>query len=227
MSRSHECEICKQLNLTGTKAQAGIIFISAHDFKPFHSYLKEKYPRLQEKEGYICSRHYAEEAFKKESDVLTTMQEEVLHSIEHQKLMTEDVADRVRDEMRFSDKLADSIAFFGGSWAFIIIAVMLMLSWIWFNKNHLVHFDPFPFILLNLFLTCVSALQAPFIMMSQNRQIERDRITLKHSYKVNLKAELEIRQLGVRLETFMNHYLEKMHELHRLHEELTNTLKNK
>ncbi|CAJ1177502.1 DUF1003 domain-containing protein [Companilactobacillus nantensis] len=99
-------------------------------------------------------------------------------------------------------KLADAVAKFGGSWGFIIAFTVILVVWMTINIVHLfgVNFDPYPFILLNLFLSCVAAVQAPIIMMSQNRQADRDRVDSENDYKTNMKSEMEIRLLHEKLD---------------------------
>ncbi len=101
-------------------------------------------------------------------------------------------------------RAADAVAAFGGSWTFIGLFAATMLIWILLNSFVLLHydqaFDPYPYILLNLFLSMLAAIQAPIILMSQNRQAEKDRLTAKHDYEVNLKAELEIMLLHEKLD---------------------------
>src|SRR5207248_5663226 len=108
------------------------------------------------------------------------------------------------DERTFGQRLADKIATFGGSWTFIIIFGAILLIWIALNSFLLLYrtgpFDPYPYILLNLFLSMLAALQAPVIMMSQNRQAAKDRMDAAHDYEVNLKAELEILALHEKLD---------------------------
>ncbi|MHB1485708.1 MAG: DUF1003 domain-containing protein [Saccharofermentanales bacterium] len=99
------------------------------------------------------------------------------------------------------EKIADKMADFAGSWKFIIIFISILLFWILVNSLQLLYspFDPFPFILLNLILSCIAALQAPVIMMSQNRQEKKDRIKAEHDYEINMKAEILIEELLNRL----------------------------
>ena len=101
------------------------------------------------------------------------------------------------ERLTFGQRIADQVAKFGGSWTFIFIFLGLLIVWMLFNTFVLVRqaFDPYPYILLNLLLSCLAALQAPVIMMSQNRMSEKDRIQAKHDYEVNIKAELEILQI--------------------------------
>ena len=102
-------------------------------------------------------------------------------------------------ELTFGEKLADRIATFGGSWSFICIFMAVLLGWIAYNLERPAGFDPYPFILLNLVLSCLAALQAPVIMMSQNRMAAKDRLDARNDYEVNLKAEMEITQLHEKL----------------------------
>jgi uncharacterized membrane protein len=116
------------------------------------------------------------------------------------KRTSRDVTAEFDEQLSFGERLADRIASFGGSWTFISIFVAVLLAWIAYNVERPYGFDPFPFILLNLVLSCVAALQAPVIMMSQNRMAAKDRLDARHDYEVNLKAELEITQLHAKLD---------------------------
>lgn len=102
----------------------------------------------------------------------------------------------------FGDRVADKVAAFGGSWTFIIIFVAVLLSWVIVNSFVLLNraFDPYPYILLNLFLSMIAAIQAPIIMMSQNRQAAKDRLDAEHDYEVNLKSEMEIMALHEKID---------------------------
>ena len=102
--------------------------------------------------------------------------------------------------LTLGERLADRVASFGGSWSFIVLFVFAMTVWMLANVERAAVFDPYPFILLNLVLSCLAALQAPIIMMSQNRQAARDRLDAQHDYEVNLKAEMEIMALHLKLD---------------------------
>ncbi|GEO78760.1 hypothetical protein FD29_GL001020 [Companilactobacillus mindensis DSM 14500] len=112
------------------------------------------------------------------------------------------INDTVYGKRTRGQKLADAVAKFGGSWGFIITFVIILVGWMALNVLHLfgIHFDPYPFILLNLFLSCVAAIQAPIIMMSQNRAADRDRFDSENDYKTNKKSEMEIRILHQKLD---------------------------
>ena len=134
---------------------------------------------------------------KAESEQLKKLQDIVAKSIEDENLIVNNLLNPPKEILTKGQKISDKVAHFGGSWAFIISFFCVLICWILFNtltpvKNN---FDPYPFILMNLILSCIAALQAPIIMMSQNRQEEKDRQRSENDYLINLKAELEIRSL--------------------------------
>lgn len=126
-------------------------------------------------------------------------------------------------ELTFGERLSDRIADFGGSWRFIIMFLSFLVIWMIINSWYLLNkgFDPYPYILLNLMLSCVAALQAPVIMMSQNRQEDKDRERAEYDFKVNLKAEKEIQLLHKKLDHLLQHQHSNMIELFQLHLDLT------
>jgi uncharacterized membrane protein len=124
----------------------------------------------------------------------------------------------------FSEMLSDKMADFGGSWAFILSFAAVLTIWIVINLQVKTPFDPFPFILLNLILSCIAAIQAPIIMMSQNRQEHRDRLRAEEDYKVNLKAELEIRALIAKIDQLRQHQWRRLLELQHIQLDLMNEL---
>lgn len=136
---------------------------------------------------------------------LTKFERHILQSIRKKNIISRDTRREFFDNRTLGDRLADGVAQFGGSWTFIIIFVCFMIVWIVLNSFLLLKwgkegFDPYPYILLNLFLSMTAALQAPIIMMSQNRQAAQDRLQAKNDYEVNLKAELEIQHLHEKLD---------------------------
>lgn len=133
----------------------------------------------------------------RDKDVLSSAENRVLESAIERRTVARDVNTAVSDHQSRGDRLADSIARVGGSWAFIIGFVLFLVVWTSTNAVMLGRdsFDPYPFIFLNLILSMVAALQAPIIMMAQNRQAQRDRIDAAHDYEVNLKAEIEVMAL--------------------------------
>lgn len=125
--------------------------------------------------------------------------------------------------------IADSVAKFGGSWTFILIFIFILLFWIVLNSIALMKkpFDPYPYILLNLVLSCLAALQAPVIMMSQNRQEEKDRIRAENDYQVNLKAEIEIKILHEKLNHLITDQWDRLVEIQEIQLELLEDLQKK
>jgi uncharacterized membrane protein len=146
----------------------------------------------------------ATEDHKKRFERLTEIEHHVVEHIRHRTPISRDIIREYEDQRTFGERLADRIAQFGGSWTFIIIFGCVLLFWVALNSLILIRrdaaFDPFPYILLNLFLSMLAALQAPVIMMSQNRQAAKDRLDAAHDYEVNLKAELEIVSLHQKLD---------------------------
>ncbi|PQJ81886.1 DUF1003 domain-containing protein [Polaribacter glomeratus] len=144
---------------------------------------------------------------------LSNLEEDVLKTLQNQETLTAKMTTEA-DSSKFTlgQRLADKIASFGGSWKFIIIFGVFILIWIFSNIVFLVNkgFDPYPFILLNLILSCLAALQAPVIMMSQNRQEEKDRDRAKQDYMVNLKSELEIRMLHEKIDHLIIHQQQEL-----------------
>ena len=149
----------------------------------------------------------------KEVGELSTLEEDVLKSIQNHETISDKIETISEDEkLSYGQRLADKVASFGGSWKFILIFGVFILIWMVINIIFLASkpFDPYPFILLNLILSCLAALQAPVIMMSQNRQEEKDRERSKQDYMVNLKSELEIRMLHEKLDHLIIHQQQEL-----------------
>ncbi len=140
----------------------------------------------------------------REWDGLTLREKRVLERIAQRTHVSRNINHEFDDRRTFGERLADNIASFGGSWTFMSIFAGTLLFWVVLNSLILAQrnaaFDPFPYILLNLFLSMLASIQAPIIMMSQNRQSAKDRLDAAHDYEVNLKAELEIRALHEKLD---------------------------
>jgi len=138
----------------------------------------------------------ASKLLKKSIEKMNATEKHVLQHLQETETISRNINTDIEEKLTFGQKIADKVAAFGGSWPFIIIFLCVLVAWISLNVlvalNHQKPFDPYPFILLNLVLSMLAALQAPVIMMSQNRQSAHDRIDANHDYEVNLKAELEI-----------------------------------
>ena len=157
---------------------------------------------------------YISEFLNKKLGNLTEVEKQVIQSVSKNTMISTEVEED-EQEITFGQKLADKVAEFGGSWGFIIFFMTFLVIWILLNVFWLSHhgFDPYPFILLNLILSCIAAIQAPVIMMSQNRQEEKDRERAKKDYKINLKSELEIRELHEKIDHLIIHYQQDLLEI--------------
>jgi uncharacterized membrane protein len=179
--------------------------------------------------GYICQNDlnhfrndYVRALVEVERGELSKLDEEVLKSLEKQDIVSSHLNDEFESRLTFGQQLSDRISNFGGSWKFIIIFWCVLCAWMIINVIFLAAkpFDPYPFILLNLILSCLAAIQAPIIMMSQNRQETKDRLRAENDYKVNLKAELEIRQLHQKIDHLLRYQWERLVELQDMQFEL-------
>jgi len=149
---------------------------------------------------------------KRRPEALSEQESRVLESTVERKTISRDVNVAVEREADFGDRLADTIARIGGSWTFILCSIGFLILWTLSNAWLLGRdgFDPYPFIFLNLVLSMVAALQAPIIMMSQNRQSQKDRLDARHDYEVNLKAELDIMALHDKLDDMRTRHLTEL-----------------
>lgn len=195
-------------------------------------YIKSKYPDFsqtshlsQEALNQMRSDYVASLIEDEEGD-LTAAEKEVAKSIGFNEILSEDVEEEEEMQASFGERMADRVADFGGSWTFIFIFFFILLAWIFVNVYFLGNkgYDPYPFILLNLILSCLAAVQAPIIMMSQNRQDAKDRARSQHDYKVNLKAELEIRLLHEKIDHLLMHEQKRLFEIQQVQIELMQSL---
>ncbi|NDE60810.1 MAG: DUF1003 domain-containing protein [Cyclobacteriaceae bacterium] len=160
-------------------------------------------------------RLYLTSLILQEKGELAAIDQEVMEAIKNNSILSENIQEQQEGELTFGQKLADQVASFGGSWFFILSFFSFIIGWIGINVWLLASrpFDPFPFILLNLILSCVAAIQAPIIMMSQNRQEQKDRQRSEQDYKINLKAELEIKILSEKIDHLLVHHNKKLLEI--------------
>jgi len=160
---------------------------------------------------------------EEEKGDLSPQELEVIETLRKQEILTENINEQFEEKQTFGEHLADVIASFGGSWSFIISFSLFILIWMSINLSqfYMGSFDPYPFILLNLVLSCAAAFQAPIIMMSQNRQAKKDRIQADHEYAINLKAELQIRLLHSKLDRFMTKEWGRLLEIQELQIDLS------
>jgi len=164
--------------------------------KDYPSFPMDGYISLQELKKYR-SKYLA--TLLSRQDHLNRTNQKIIKSIEDETFLSLP-PEKIEGKLSFGERLADKIADFGGSWRFIIYFTLIIVGWMIINVRVQKSFDPFPFILLNLVLSCLAALQAPVIMMSQNRKEDKDRERAENDYMVNLKAELEIKQLNEKID---------------------------
>jgi uncharacterized membrane protein len=192
--------------------------------------VEKDHPDAVDEKSLICEddlnryrRLYTQSLIEEEKGEITALEEEVLRSLHESELLASNISEQFGNRT-FGEMLSDKMADFGGSWAFILLFGFVLAVWISANLFIKGPFDPYPFILLNLVLSCIAALQAPIIMMSQNRQEHRDRLRAEEDYKVNLKAELEIRMLIAKIDQLRQHQWRRLLELQHIQLDLMNEL---
>ena len=197
--------------------------------------IAQDYPDWNVKD-YICQSdltkyrmQYVQSILSSEQGEVSTLEYEVLHSMQQHELISKNVEDKLDQQWSFGERLADKIATFGGSWAFLICFTLFLVMWILVNTIVMVKqpADPYPFILLNLILSCLAAIQAPIIMMSQNRQEAKDRMRSENDYQVNLKAELEIRHLHEKIDHLLMHQWDRLAKIQEIQLDLLSEMSKK
>ncbi len=164
---------------------------------------------------------YVEEILREEHGEYSELDREVVESIARQDTIASNVEDDFDEKRTFGERLSDGLASFGGSWAFLISFACVLCAWMAANvAMGAAAFDAFPFILLNLVLSCVAAIQAPIIMMSQKRQEHKDRLRSSNDYQVNLKAELEIRHLHEKIDHLITRQWQRLAEIQQVQLEM-------
>lgn len=173
-------------------------------------------------DGFICHSdlnhfrtQYVEQMLAIERGELSSLEFDVLESLRQHETLASNTNSDFEEDTTIGNRLSDKLASLGGSWTFLISFGCVLIIWIVINSLIFLWrpFDPYPFILLNLVLSCLAAIQAPVIMMSQNRQEAKDRIRAENDYRVNLKAELEIRHLHSKLDLLLTHQWQRLLEI--------------
>jgi Protein of unknown function (DUF1003) len=176
-----QCQVCHKTFAASAGTLGDLIRPSLLDF------IQKKVPAFDPR-GFIClndlgafRRDYVKEVLQDEIGELTALDQEVIDSLQQHEILSENIGKEFEQELTFGEHLSDRIASFGGSWTFIMIFGVVLFVWIIINTIVLATraFDPYPFILMNLILSCLAALQAPVIMMSQNLAEARDRSPAK------------------------------------------------
>ena len=203
-------EIPNGEEIKGQEIREGIFNLIQSNIPDFN---KDSYISLVELNQY--RRLYLTSLIVQEKGELAVIVQDVMDAIKNNSILSENIQDEIESTLTLGQKIADRVAAFGGSWTFIITFFSFIIIWmsinIWFIAAK--PFDPYPFILLNLILSCLAAIQAPIIMMSQNRQEQKDRQRGEHDYKINLKAELEIKLLSEKIDHLLVHQNKKLLEI--------------
>jgi uncharacterized membrane protein len=187
-------------------------------------------------DGWICvsdlqkfSSLFVKTLLQDEQGEITALEKEVIESLRQQEILSSNPEDELQAGLTVGERLSDRLATVAGSWTFIMMFAGVMAVWIAVNSFALLMqpFDPYPYILLNLALSCLAAIQAPIIMMSQGRQETRDRLHAMRDYQVNLKAELEIRHLHQKIDHLLSHQWERLVEIQEVQMELMAELRSR
>ena len=179
--------------------------------------------------GFICRNclnglrtEFVRSEMAKDRGEISALEEEVMKSLHDGALLAGNLNTEFDQSLTFGEHLSDRVAEFGGSWHFIITFFVMMTLWIIANSIYLLFqpFDPYPYILLNLGLSLLAAVQAPIILMSQNRQESRDRLRAENDYQVNLKSELEVRTISEKLDLLIHHQWAHLWEIQQIQTEM-------
>jgi uncharacterized membrane protein len=229
MSANLVCQICQKSKSPTDGQIAEVIRPSLLDC------IKKHHPEW-DGTGFVCfddigdcRKEYVKEVLQDEIGELSALDQEVVESLRQHEIVSSDIEKQFEKKLTFGERLSDRIAEFGGSWRFLITFFSVLFGWIAINGVLLMTraWDPYPFILLNLILSCLAAVQAPVIMMSQNRAEARDRLRAENDYKINLKAELEIRHLHEKIDHLLRRQYNRLFEIQQIQIELLEELGQK
>lgn len=225
-SKSKRCAICGAEYAIGSLVPVGSVRPNvAFELRAMKAELAD--------EDYVCVSdvqrargQHVERLLRDEKGELTALEKDVLSALSDHEILSEHPRLPGDDKRTLGERFSDRLAAFGGSWRFILLFGMILVVWIAINSLVALStpFDPYPFILLNLILSCVAAIQAPIIMMSQNRQESKDRQRAEYDYRINLKAELEIRHLHEKVDHLLKHQWERLVEIQQIQIEILSEL---
>ncbi len=213
-----ECQVCRNHFKMGEVIKAKLIE------EPIVQMIREKHPGWTAK-GFICladlnllRTRYVTEVLKSASQEVYDLEKEMTKSLEEEQTLSRNINKEFEGNLTLGQRLADGLADFGGSWTFIGIFIGMLIIWMGINTIVFLTkpFDPYPYILLNLVLSCLAAVQAPVIMMSQNRQEAKDRLRAEHDFEINLKAEIEIRKLHEKIDHLLMHQWQRLMDIQQL-----------
>ena len=229
MSKTYQCQICKKVKKLNELVPSDLIRPAIINL------IQKAHPDINDT-GYICyddlnvfRNKYLQQMLEEEKGELTELDQSVVQSFKDNEILARNIEEEYAEKLKPGERIADKIAIYGGSWKFIISFAIVLTIWIIINSVVLLlkPFDPYPFILLNLVLSCLAAIQAPVIMMSQNRQEAKDRARSEHDYQINLKAELEIRNLHQKIDHLLTHQWERLVQIQQVQLEMMEELKSR
>lgn len=206
--------------LTGKEYPRGAVINLATVMPSLIERMRKDHPDLKD-DAFVARKEldryrglYVSELLRDESGDLSDIEKQVAESLATHEMLAENVEGEFTAKRTFAEYLSDGLASFGGSWSFLIVFAGFLAVWMLFNSYQAgAAFDPYPYILLNLILSTIAAVQAPIIMMSQKRQETKDRLRSLNDYKVNLKAELEIRHLHEKIDHLINKQWQRLAEI--------------
>ncbi|MET0432290.1 MAG: DUF1003 domain-containing protein [Hyphomicrobium sp.] len=209
--------------LTGKEFSRGNVVSLAAVMPSLVERIRQDHPDLKE-DAYVSRKEldryralYVTELLRAESGDVSEIEAQVAQSLATHETLAENVEEEFSSQRTLGEILSDGLAQFGGSWTFLIVFAVFLAIWMLFNSYEGGGaFDPYPYILLNLILSTIAAVQAPIIMMSQKRQEEKDRLRSLNDYRVNLKAELEIRHLHEKIDHLINKQWQRLAEIQSL-----------
>ncbi len=223
------CQICKEQKKLSEVLPGDMVG------EPVAKKIRMQYPNWSNSD-FICIRdlnrfraEYIQQVIETDKGELSALDKQVVESLKEQELLATNINVEYDQQRTVGERMADKLADFGGSWRFISIFAGLLFLWIGLNSSLLIirPFDPYPYIFLNLILSCLAAIQAPVILMSQNRQEARDRLQAEHDYRVNLKAELEIRHLHEKVDHLLVNQWQRLLNIQEIQMQLMEEIANK
>jgi uncharacterized membrane protein len=213
-----ECQVCHNHFKVAEVIKGGLVG------KDIEGLIQADHPDWSPGE-YICladlnlyRTKYVAEVLKNSSQEIYDFEQQMAQSLQAEELLSRNINKEFEKSLTLGERLADRLADFGGSWTFISIFMFILFAWMGVNTWILLEkpFDPYPYIFLNLILSCLAAIQAPVIMMSQNRQEARDRLQSENDYRINIKAEIEIRKLHEKIDHLLMHQWQRLLEIQQL-----------
>lgn len=220
------CQVCKEQKKMSEVLTAELVR------GPIVEKIMETHPDWSS-QGFICSAdlnryraEYVKDIIRADKGELSVLDEQVVKSLKEQELLSKNINIEYDRQRSLGETMADRLAAFGGSWLFISIFCGVLVIWLVMNSVVMLMtpFDPYPYIFLNLILSCLAAMQAPVILMSENRQAARDRMQSEQDYRINLKAELEIRHLHEKIDHLLMNQWQRLMEIQQIQMELMQDL---